>query len=520
MKELLKKVVLSNKLFFERNFSKEREEILLYESFYAEKQLIYGISKIALSVAHIKKLKPVCLTPFTFNRDQLSFIRSINPNTIDTRKGIAISFLLNLLTCLKVWRIQNKKDILNFSIRNVNIGPYIYDTLLRKLALPEIKRLNFKMRLLFLIEVLHFLFFLRVFKRYKIRFVVLGDTVYRYGLLFEICRAHKIPNLSAIDLNAFSFAKYIHPDDFNHHPRKIPREILDSILGNQLVEERIDLYMNRRMKGEIDQHDVITAYRNKNYTSGEDFYKKYNLKQNLPVITVMAHIFSDAPHGYPSVLYNDYYEWLENTVKCLQNNKHINFLVKEHPSASIYGEQGILADLLKTRGIENAMVDKKESTKSIIENSSVIVTCGGTIGLEFSIQGKPVVLASRPPYSGLGFTIDCQSRTEYEYLLEHTIHKCRPLSDHARKKALCAAYISFELFTGYEPGLEIGSERILLGKKYDDKGFFEKILEFNKIPLANQNMYNYIKAFLNSDHLASIDPQKYKSLFERFTYSK
>lgn len=520
MKELLNKVVLSNKSFFERNFPKETEEILLYENFYAEKQLIYGISKIALSVAHIKKLKPVCLLPLTFSNEKLSFIKSINPNTVDTRLGIVTSFLLNFFTCLRMWRIRNKKDIINLSLENVNIGPHVYDTLLRKLALPEIKQLNLKMRVLFLVEVLHFLFFLRIFKKGKIRFVVLGDNVYRYGLLFEICKAQKIPNVSAIDLNSFSFAKYTCPDDFNHHPRRIPAEILDAILGNPVVEERIDLYMNKRMKGEIDQHDVITAYRNKYYTSGEDFYRKYDLNPNLPVITVMAHIFSDAPHAYPSVLYDDYYEWLENTIQCLQKNEHINFLVKEHPSASIYGENGILANLLRRMGVEKAMVDQNESTKSIIENSSVIVTCGGTIGLEFSMHGKPVVLASKPPYSGLGFTIDCQSRAKYEDLLEHSVQKCRPLSEDARKKAVCAAYITFELFNVYGPDIEIGSERILLGKKYDDDAFFEKILEFNRVPLGSQNMYNYIKVFLNSDHLASIDPAKYKSLFETVAASK
>lgn len=98
----------------------------------------------------------------------------------------------------------------------------------------------------------------------------------------------------------------------------------------------------------------------------------------------MAHVFCDAPHVNENVLYKDYYDWFYNTIKCLSQNANINLLVKEHPSSYLFKENGIVDSVMQDFNLVDRIITSDESTYSILNNADMVVTCGGTIGLEFS----------------------------------------------------------------------------------------------------------------------------------------
>jgi hypothetical protein len=71
---------------------------------------------------------------------------------------------------------------------------------------------------------------------------------------------------------------------------------------------------------------------------------------------------------------------------------------------------------------------KDLSPASVIDVASAIVTAQGTVGIEYSCMGIPVVLAGKPFYAEFGFTIEPDSIEEYRTTLRD-IKKLTRLSE-------------------------------------------------------------------------------------------
>ena len=141
------------------------------------------------------------------------------------------------------------------------------------------------------------------------------------------------------------------------------------------------------------------------------------------------------------------------------------------------------------------LIDSNENTFSVISFADTI--CGGTIGIEFACQGKPVILAASPSYSNLGFTKDCKSVKKYERTLLNS-HNLKKLNHDQRQKALLTAYLMFCRLEKNVDDLEIGPERIYLGKNYNEKQLLQKIQEYQKISIQDQKVYSVINNFLKT----------------------
>ena len=224
------------------------------------------------------------------------------------------------------------------------------------------------------------------------------------------------------------------------------------------------------------------------------------MNPSLPIIIIMNHIFSDAPHAYPDGLYDDYKEWLISTVKALQKNKKINFLIKEHPSADLYSEKGVINSILKELKCENYLLKDDVHSLTVLNEFDVVITCGGTIGQEFIYKGKPVVLGAKPPYSGFGFTTEPKTKDEYEKLLSCGAENIPLLSSEQRENANKVIYHDFVLLNNYSDDLEIGGQRFYMGREFDNDTFYENILKYNTIPLEDQKIYRLLEKFIGSDN--------------------
>jgi len=452
-----------NKKFFNDNFQKDSTEgILLFEAFYDSKQLIYGISKVALSFAKAQNLYPKILLPLSNTEGVRDFAESVCPNSINTKRQILLFAFTKVFFIIKSFLSINKKsDIVNLIIDDCEIGKHIYDSLLIRFKESTIDYLKFRHKKSVILEMLHFFLFKDILDNENVKCVVLGDNVYRYGLLFELCKKMGVRCIAPVNLNSFTFSKYFENDDFNRHSFAVESNLVSELKTNEDVIDEINTYFNNRYQGRIEQHDVLSAYKGKVAKDRNCFFNHYQLDPEKKLIVVMPHIFCDAPHAYPHTIYDDYYEWFVDTLEHLHKNKKVNFLVKEHPSAHLYNEHGIVKRILTEMGIQHLFVDTSESTVSILNNADAIITCGGTIGIEFACMGKPVVLAAHPPYSNLGFTIENNSIAKYHERLQN-IHNIDELTDSQKRVALTTAYVMFYLSDNLTPDLEIGSERILL----------------------------------------------------------
>lgn len=140
---------------------------------------------------------------------------------------------------------------------------------------------------------------------------------------------------------------------------------------------------------------------------------------------IFSHVLWDATFFYGTNLFDDYEEWLVETVKTACRNPAVNWVVKLHPDyvwkmkkagdtrlppefTALGGKVGTLPAHVKLLAPETDI-----STYSLFGVTDWCLTVRGTIGVEMPCFGIPVLTAGTGRYSGLGFTVDSASRAEY-----------------------------------------------------------------------------------------------------------
>jgi hypothetical protein len=145
---------------------------------------------------------------------------------------------------------------------------------------------------------------------------------------------------------------------------------------------------------------------------------------------IFAHILYDATFFYGESLFDDYEEWLIETVRAAIANPRLNWVVKVHP-VNVWRSRMDGAELVQLESeslrrhfgtlpphIKLMQADTEINTFSLFEVADYGLTVRGTIGMELPCFGIPVVTAGTGRYSGRGFTIDPATRQDHAALLE------------------------------------------------------------------------------------------------------
>ena len=85
-------------------------------------------------------------------------------------------------------------------------------------------------------------------------------------------------------------------------------------------------------------------------------------------------------------------------------------ILKPHPTESLYGGF-FLKDYVKITIIH--IIDESNSASTILEISDIIVTVQGTIAIEASAKGIPVIAADKNYYEDWNSAKTIKSRSEY-----------------------------------------------------------------------------------------------------------
>lgn len=489
-------VYKNNQRYWEKENQRDTDNgMLLYENYYNDApQICYGISKVALCLAKCLNLTPGVLLPWKESKLSMSMCQK----QFQIKNRLAIIALKHCIHLLHMVITVNREKLLALNYGDDLIGPYMYDAIIRKFNKKTISSLSLRERAYICFEICYYFYFLDIFNKLNIKVVVLGDNVYRYGYLFEICKNRNITCYSPIDLNTMFLRKFSKSDDFKSN--YLSKVTLQKLCLGRDYRSIVKDYFDRRYSGNIQQHDVLTAYANKEVSTEDEFRLRYKIDPSKKTVIIMSHVFADAPHVYTDALYDDYWIWFEQTFECLLQNKNINLLVKEHPSAHLYGQKGLVTDFLRKKGLESLQIVEKESTLSILQNVDTVVTCGGTIGIEIAYFGKNVVLASKPPYANVGFTTGFDSRAKYEEFLINDIQNLKPLTYGQKEIAIQTAYVLFCRANNWNPNLELGGEIIYMGKEYDVNVLYSNIIKYNNVSLENQEIFKLIKKFVSSNN--------------------
>jgi hypothetical protein len=411
------------------------------------------------------------------------------------------AFLINFRDIVgSVLSVKLGSDLLGLRICDVPVGMHIYDSILRREAVSSVQKISLKQRFFILIELVYYHACKKLISDINPDFVVLPDNTYRQGPLFEFLQKFWKGDLFVgIDINSLTVHRYKCPVFHPRHCRTPSLELIERMEGDLTMLRDAKLYFDRRKLGNQAQHDVIRAYdSSKSMVSRDDLHKAYNLNPKKKIVLVMAHVFSDAPHAYPDVIFQDYKEWLIETCQILQANPRVEFLIKEHPSASLYCEEGMIEKILEEHSFKKRLLNKNINTGALFSAVDYIVTCGGTAAMEFAAEGVPVVVASKPPYSGLGFCSVADDLVHYRSILA-SIHEIKQPDKKSRTRALLCLYAINHLYGIDRKSVGFGSQDIFKGALFSEDVFFEEFLHTGYGSEEFGNFLEEIKNFINSN---------------------
>lgn len=332
------------------------------------------------------------------------------------RVGLLIKALFESIALYS--KVETGDHLLKIEHEGVNIGEPIYDTIVRStnnpITIEEIKLSYFRY---FFKAVYMNLVFSEILERkeIKVAFIVEEISYAPYGIFLR--------RLSNSDIK--TYMQTYNRGVFRKINKK--RESITIKINGNYTEKRIkedkellnkaSIYMENRIKG-ISSSLLVEGYNGKRLFNRSDLEKIFKIDLNKKNVVLAVHCFRDAAHYSEGSIYKDYFVWMIETIKILIQNHNVNIFVKEHPAASFYKEEGIIADALKKIDKERVhFLPLDFNTASIIDCMDYVVTACGTMALEMSCFGIPGITTSKGYYYGFGIDINIDNIVKYREVL-------------------------------------------------------------------------------------------------------
>ncbi len=238
-------------------------------------------------------------------------------------------------------------------------------------------------------------------------------------------------------------AKSVAPDTLERVERDLSRDACDAALDADFAARYGGVWeLGRRLQ-------PGTAAR-----SAQEIVAEVGLDPDRRTAVIFTHVLWDGSLFYGEDLFENYADWLLQSVAAAVENARVNWVVKTHPSNVYLASSGYAppesSELALVRRqfprlpdhVRVVAPETKISTLSLYEFADYGITVRGTPGLEIACFGKPAFTAGTGTYAGLGFTYDSDSTQQYLQRLA-TIHDYRPLSTEMTERARWYAYALF-----------------------------------------------------------------------------
>lgn len=321
-------------------------------------------------------------------------------------------------------KIKSKEQLIKYKFKNILLGDLIYDSVVRTYQLPTFDFLDPKLKEKFIEAHQIFMLIEEYLKNNKVRYLIASDCVYnQYGIITRICFSKKIKVLILYNLGRgmvnFKLSSY----DPQIRSNKNSYQKFRSIFKKQfsIISSR-----NKALKiGKKILHSRVLA-KNKHgiyYLNKNPFFKPKRKSQNQLFhkdsyqCVIVLHNFFDSPHKYRSLYYNDYLEWVIDTIDILKK-KRINCYIKFHPikiEASA-DDKAYKIIYSKIKNYKNfIIIDGKTSYLELVSNGlKSAITCHGTVANELPYYGIKVINCGDNPHIDYNFCIHPKSKKQYK----------------------------------------------------------------------------------------------------------
>lgn len=433
-----KRFYFFNTKFWKNSYKCARTNTFLVEGLLGEMPThLFRLGVAAKAVEQVMNIKPVVVLKNnkdnnrkmfeSFGIDEFVYLDEVGLN-VNKKFLILVEMICFFIKC-------NANGLLNTKYKKINIGKLVYDSILHsnkdcytieKIEVKHIKYIFNALKYAAQYETL--------IEKNNVDLVLLSHNEYiEYGTLAvaALCQ-----NKEVVTVNDVEVSKYGLPQELYWHKR-FNSNIIKWLkkIDNKELQIEGNKYLNERIYGNNGLFDTKNAFGNKKLYTREQLREQFTHNDNKNVFIFM-HVFSDAPHLSAMVMYKDYYDWITDTLKIIKSIRDVNWYIKVHPAAYLYGETEKIREILEIDNYDNIFfVPNDFNSASIKEAADAVVTCQGTVGIEAGCMGIPVIVTGKPFYADFGFTLCPKSKTQYYEMLQKC-NRIKKLSNAKIQKAM------------------------------------------------------------------------------------
>jgi len=336
--------------------------------------------------------------------------------------GLINVFDKNTIRIAKSLKFSSKEELVNFSLEGIQIGDLIYDTYLRENSTPTVDLDD--ERLFWIVDNAISIFYStkNYLKKYNVKKILTSHGVYvNYGIIVRLA-VH-----SDIDVYQIGYHQAMHK--FNKNKLSMPRQhdnypnefntLNDKEIRRKKARKMIELRFSENMRNE---EAIQPAYQDFFATTMAHLKESRNEKQlflnnGKTKVVIFLHCFFDSPHIYKSMIFPDFFEWIEFVLNTL-DLPNLDLVIKPHPNGK--PGNGKVIDRLKNKFPNARFIDKfTPNDKLVSENVEFLLTVYGTSAHEFGYRGVKAITAGDNPASAYDFCFHAKSKDEYRHYLQN-----------------------------------------------------------------------------------------------------
>tara|TARA_B100000242_G_scaffold287289_1_gene253893 strand:+ start:219 stop:2021 length:1803 start_codon:yes stop_codon:yes gene_type:complete len=453
-----------------------------------------------------------------------------------------MNFLQKIIYLNKALKFIGKKNNINSIVqlqyKKVNLGLTAYDSYIRYVGNPTLKKINFEF-MIFISEALYACdFFENMVKKNNFCKLVQSETSFiPLSCLFQTALQNKIEVFSRFGKEKFTVRRYTNLKQSFSFRGTISQKLFDIIFYDK-KNKKIALKVSKKIQSQKIKTKSfgmdVTMYNFRKNTAGKKFLevidqnknesfsnidinkkfikKEFNWDNKKIVVFFLSYLIDgNFPFGYRKN-FKDTFSWINFVLSKIENIKNVNWIIKDHPIKKVYGQSpGIdfeeKLNYLNDNFSHIKRWPKNFSNKSILNIADIVLTSSGTAGIEYPAYGINSIFTEKSSYSNLNFMKMIEGKKKILSEISN-LNKIKRISSNFKEKCKVYLFIRESLLgekslflPDYVASRKIEDDEfwtlcIKKVKKYKiskDKFFkmFKKQMKFNSRHTLNYNIINF-----------------------------
>jgi hypothetical protein len=201
-------------------------------------------------------------------------------------------------------------------------------------------------------------------------------------------------------------------------------------------EEMVSAYLGER---ELQKGDVYSYNAAARAGDIQALRASLGIPEGRKIVTIFTNLIWDAANVSRDIAFPSALDCILATIRHYGGDGRVQVVVRSHPAEKVLGTRERYGNLVRAAFPEGlpehvTIIEPEQDVNSfsVIDMSDIGVVNTSTVGLEFAMMGKPIILISETNYRGKGFTFDAGSREEYFSMVDGLVQEHRLLPDQVR----------------------------------------------------------------------------------------